>query len=270
MKPTLLLSALLLSGSALAGNDCTGNDVWVFENDTNKFGGGTFGNCGAYPADESLRVVTYTSWADGEMGQRHLIWRVLLTKADKPDVVASATLNLWEGPNMVLREEVEEPLFFVDKANYPLNASTNAFAVRADLGPDSYCRDVSRDQFVTLFVRDGRQLKPVLKHLPLKQSLVVEGSPCSRYDYSKTARGEGRLTLLDTVTNGYRDLKFTTTAVYESYDELSQQQVDETDPGQWEASFKPETRQFDTTLKFDGHRYPVEWQQLPSKAWWQQ
>ncbi|BDY05200.1 hypothetical protein [Ferrimonas sp. YFM] len=269
MKRALILSALMLSTSAFA--ECTDNDWWVWEEDTNKFGGGMFGNCGAYPADDSLRVITYRTWGlDSGIGRENQLWRVVLAKADKPEVVASVTLNLWEDNNIQLEEELEGEVFYVDKADYPLNDTTNAFAVRIDLGRDAYCRDVGRDQFVTLFVREGNKLKPVLKHLPLKQDLVVDGSPCSRYDYSRTARGEGRLTLLESKTNGYRDLKLTTTALYETYDELAQQEVDENDTGQWEESFKPETRQFETTLKFNGHRYPVIWEELPSKEWWQQ
>jgi len=272
MKRALILLVLMFSANANAF-ECTANDNWVFDYDMNQFGGGSYLNCGAYPADDSLRVLTYRT--EGRdfgfgVGRSHRLWRVLLAKADKPRVVASATLHLWEDNNIDSTMEVDGDVFYVDKANYPLNATTNAFAIRMDLGRDSYCRDVVRDQFVTLFVREGNKLKPVLKHLPLKQDLVVDGTPCSRYDYSRTARGEGRLTLLESKTNGYRDIKLTTTALYETYDELAQQEVDENDPGQWEESFKPETRQFETTLKFNGHRYPVIWEELPSKEWWQQ
>ncbi|TKB56609.1 PA3715 family protein [Ferrimonas aestuarii] len=269
MKPAILVAALLFSGSVFA--ECTEMDTWVWEEDSNQFGGGSLHTCGAYPADESLRVISYHTWAENYgTGKQTLLWRVLLAKADRPQVVASTNLRLWGGALIDLDEEQIQDRFFIDKANYPLNDTTNAFAIRADLGMNDYCQTLVRDQFVTLFVRQGDALKPVMKYLPLKQELVTEGSPCSREGYSKTLKGEGRLELLDTKTNGYRDLRLSTTAVLESYDEMAQESVDESAPGQWEESFKRETLQFDTVLKFDGHRYPVQWEALPAKTWWQQ
>lgn len=269
MKARILIAALLFSGSAFA--ECTSNDVWVWEKDTNQFGGGSLHTCGAYPADKSLRVISYHTWAENYgTGKQTLLWRVLLAKADQPQVVASTNLRLWGGVMIDLDDEQASDRFFIEQANYPLNETTNAFAIRADLGQSDYCQTLVRDQFVTLFVREGNALKALIKYLPLKQALVSDGSPCSRDGYGKMLKGEGHLQLLDSKTNGYRDLRLSTTAVRESYDDIVPESLDDNASEPSEGAFKRETLQFNTTLKFDGQRYPVQWEVLPAKEWWQQ
>ncbi len=269
MKKFFLMSALLFCGSAFADSTCSDNAYRALERDSNQFRNSRFWTCDSYPADDSLEVMLYHTWVDGKDGERHLMLRVLLVKTETPEVVASGNLHIWEGPNIRVREGDYDPeAFTIDNTNYPLNESTNAFAIRADIAGDDYCSDIVRDQFVTLFVREGKTLKPVLKHLPLQQRYVVEGTACDRYGDKKTLHGQGQLSLADTETNGYRDLILSTETVTDVYDQSSMEDLSEGEMLEEESS-GIETKVYKTTLKFDGHRYPVKWEELPAKEWWQ-
>ena len=80
-----------------------------------------------------------------------------------------------------------------------------------DIGYSPRCAEGGESAYLTLFVEDGRQLKPVLKDLPTCAWRIAEGSSGygdANADYTRETVAV-TLEVLPTVTEGWHDLEVT-------------------------------------------------------------
>lgn len=97
----------------------------------------------------------------------------------------------------------------LDTARYNLAPGVRALGVRMNIGYGPRCAEGGESNYLSLFVEEGKQLKPVLKDLPMSMWTITEGSNgCGYSDTAYTMDSVAlTLTLSATVTNGWRDLE---------------------------------------------------------------
>jgi len=142
---------------------------------------------------------------------------------------------------------------WLDTAAYDIAPGVRAFGLDITGGQPRACAGAGSGARRTLFVSQGRFIRPVLQDLPVSEwALIQRGrSACtdgSAPELTITENFAVTLGLAPTSTRGYRDLVVTGTA---SRDDG---RVDERPP-------------FRAELKWDGHAYPLAPQQQAWSAW---
>ncbi len=142
---------------------------------------------------------------------------------------------------------------WLDTAAYDLQPGVRAFGLDVTSGLARGCAGVGSGARRTLFVSQGRFIRPVLQDLPMSEwALIQRGkSQCtdsSAPDQTITENFSATLGLAPTSTRGYRDLVVTGTA--------------SRDDGHLE-----ERPPFHAVLKWDGRVYSIEEQQRAWTSW---
>jgi len=142
---------------------------------------------------------------------------------------------------------------WLDTAAYPLAPGVRAFGLDVTTGLPHGCAGVGSGARRTLFVSQGRFIRPVLQDLPMSEwALIQRGqSQCtdsSAPELTITENFTATLGLAPTSTRGYRDLVVTGTAARDDG------RVDERPP-------------FRAVLKWDGRIYAIEEQQRAWTTW---
>jgi hypothetical protein len=142
---------------------------------------------------------------------------------------------------------------WLDTAAYDLAPGVRAFGLDITTGLPRGCAGVGSGARRSLFVSQGRFIRPVLQDLPMSEwALIQRGrSPCtdsSAPDLTITENFSAALALAPTSTRGYRDLAITGVATRDDG------RVDERPP-------------FHALLKWDGRVYSIEAQQQAWTAW---
>jgi hypothetical protein len=142
---------------------------------------------------------------------------------------------------------------WLDTAAYDLAPGVRAFGLDVTSGAARGCAGVGSGARRSLFVSQGRFVRPVLQDLPMSEwALIQRGkSACtdsSAPDLTITENFAAKLALAPTSTRGYRDLAVTGVA---SRDDGH---PDERPP-------------FGTVLKWDGRIYSIDAQQQAWTAW---
>ncbi|NIK00997.1 hypothetical protein [Xanthomonas cannabis] len=132
--------------------------------------------CKLWPYDATIRLAAIAFAADAAApGERELQLRVALLDAASGKVLAGYTQALGEDAAF----ELDADSLRLDTARYDVAPGTRAIGVvvhSVARGPS--CPDFSSEDALTLLVRDGRTLRPVLQRdLSLWQR--VKGEPCS-------------------------------------------------------------------------------------------
>jgi hypothetical protein len=96
----------------------------------------------------------------------------------------------------------------IDTARYNLAPGVRAFGVRMNIGYSPRCAEGGQDGYLTLFVEDGKQLRPVLSAFPMSRWQAREGSNvCGNSEEGVDIdRTELSLALSGSSTGGWRDL----------------------------------------------------------------
>ena len=116
------------------------------------------------------------------------------------------------------REDIEEDASIrigesnlkIDTGRYNLAPGVRALGVRMNFGHGPRCAEGGESDYLTLFVEDGRQLKPVLRNLPMRRWRVTNGrTTCSQGggDVNYTIDSVTlTLEMAATVTAGWHDI----------------------------------------------------------------
>jgi hypothetical protein len=105
----------------------------------------------------------------------------------------------------------------IDTARYNLAPGVRAFGVRMKIGYSPRCAEGAQDNYLTLFVEDGKQLRPVLSALPMSHWQAREGSNvCGDSEEGfEIDRTELSLALSSSSTGGWRDIDVVARALNE-------------------------------------------------------
>ncbi len=144
---------------------------------------------------------------------------------------------------------------WLDTAPYILAEGERAFGVRLDIGYGPSCADGFRSRFLHLFRQHNGTFQRVMNGAPMLHTYIRKGVPClpEKIDLEQ---GISYIQVLPGMSNGLHDLRVVTKAKTETIEQDGTSQTS----GQ---------RTLSTTLRFNGHEYPVgESDNLPSKEWW--
>lgn len=96
----------------------------------------------------------------------------------------------------------------LDTASYNLAPGVRALGVRMAIGQAPSAVDGGESDYLTLFVEEGKQLRPILKNQPMSSWSYIEGS-ASGHDETRRSieRVERSLSVSAATTNGWRDLE---------------------------------------------------------------
>ncbi|MFL9597805.1 hypothetical protein ACTG2C_21900 [Aeromonas veronii] len=257
-KVSAAISTLLLQGisfGAWAGGEqvCTSEQLAAIKASLPSGTELTASACKTLPNQPE---VTLTSYIFPDRADRHdemslptSVWRVELISQGK------------------VQQRFEEPIeedasirigsssIWLDTAPYLLAKGERAFGVRLDIGDGPSCADGFRSRFLHLFRQHNGTIQRVMNGAPMLHTYIRKGVPCSP-EKIDLERGISYIQVLPGISNGLHDLRVVTKAKTETIEQDGSSQTSS-------------QRTLSTTLRFNGHEYPVgEWNNLPSKEWW--
>lgn len=106
---------------------------------------------------------------------------------------------------------IDEHSLNIDTARYNLAPGVRAFGVRMNIGYSPRCAEGRESNYLTLFIEEGKRLKPIIKNFPMSSWSITEGSNnCGDGNASYTMDNvELTLAVSSTSTQGWRDLEVT-------------------------------------------------------------
>jgi len=181
--------------------------------------------------------------------QDDLLLVIAIVDSTTGQIGASFKGNLDSDPNV----RIVSGSLWLDTAAYDLAPGVRAFGLDVTSGLPRGCAGVGSGARRSLFVSQGRFIRPVLQDLPMSEwALIQRGkSACtdgSAPDLTITENFTATLSLASTSTRGYRDLVVTGAAARDDG------HLDE----------RPVLR---SVLKWDGHVYSIDEQQRAWTAW---
>lgn len=196
--------------------------------------------CKPWPHDRNLLLAAYAFGTDVEDSK---VLVVATVDAVTGRVASSYTTLVGEDAAVHFGENS----LAIDAAPYQLAANVRAFGVRFNSDArGASCPDGAWSDELTLFVADGKSLRPVLRGLPMSRLEARKGMLCSAspdviYDEAKLAVG-----IAGAATRGYADLQVSARIVRH----------------QGDGQGAPKTERY--TLHYDGKEYRAA-KGLP---WW--
>ncbi len=209
---TIVTSSLLIlsmSVYAASGSGCQESDLSLIheyqdDNDSEFRGNIESIQCKTHPQHEDIVFASYIRSEHKTERHQNYLWRVLLLDRRTKRALASYKNVIVEGGDT----RIDENSIMLDTARYYLNDEVRALGVRLHTGDKPRCAGFLENDFLTLFVQKGEKLVPVLKNMPTYSWRLVEGDHCNGYEgviQEKTVHTI--LHLLNTETNGYRDIR---------------------------------------------------------------
>ncbi|SBV51589.1 hypothetical protein XBLMG947_2378 [Xanthomonas bromi] len=196
--------------------------------------------CKPWPYDPSIRLaaIAFADDATTEAGQRTLQLRVAMRDAGRGEVASSYAQDMGEDAAF---ERAADSLR-LDTARYDVAQGVRAVGVVVhNVARGASCPDVDSNDALTLLVREGRRLRPVLQR-DLTVWRQVKGELCN-WGATGVVTERGTLTLsMDTATHaGYADIALTadlvTSTTVKDADDIER------------------TRRQRQVLRYDGMRY---------------
>lgn len=129
---------------------------------------------------------------------------------------------------------VQEYGLHIDTARYNLAPGVRALGVRMNIGYSPRCAEGGESNYLTLFVEEGRQFRPILKNFAMSSWSITDGSNNCGYGDAKYTMDnlEYTLAVSDTSTDGWRDLELTAHHTIERTEEKPDDSTSQaTDPG---------------------------------------
>jgi hypothetical protein len=167
------------------------------------------GVCKVWPKDSSKTIAIFAYDAGVEYEKRLI---VVLVDTRKWRIVASYKGVIQEDAAMTVGDDS----FRIDTARYDIAPGVRAFGLDITNSYSQGCGDGGSGPVRTLFVQDGKEIKPILEDFYISSwSYIQEGqSRCTGTDAPEESLYENRgysLSVDTTSTNGYRDLLVTET-----------------------------------------------------------
>ena len=167
------------------------------------------GVCKVWPKDNSITIGIF-AYDDGVEYEKRLI--VALVDTIKIRIVAIYKGAIQEDAAMI----VGENSFRIDTARYDIAPSVRAFGLDVTTSYSQGCGDGGLGPVRTLFVQDGKEIKPILEDFYISSwSYIQEGqSRCTGANAPEESLYENRgysLSVDTASTNGYKDLLVTET-----------------------------------------------------------
>jgi len=113
----------------------------------------------------------------------------------------------------------------IDTARYNLAPGVRALGVRMNIGYSPRCAEGGESNYLSLFVEDGAQLKPILKNFAMRSWRITDGSNGCGYSENPSYTQEEvnyTLSISDSVTEGWHDLALTSNRTISVYDGTAQ------------------------------------------------
>ncbi len=167
------------------------------------------GVCKVWPKDNSKTIAIFAYDAGVEYEKRLI---VVLVDTIKGKIVATYKGAIQEDAAMT----VGDNSLRIDTARYDIAPGVRAFGLDVTNSYSQGCGDGGSGPVRTLFVQDGKKIKPILEDFYISSwSYIQEGrSRCTGADAPEESLYENRgysLSIDTTSTNGYRDLLVTET-----------------------------------------------------------
>ncbi|MEA5124249.1 hypothetical protein [Xanthomonas floridensis] len=196
--------------------------------------------CKAWPYDPSIRLaaIAFSGDATTEPGERDLELRVAMLDAGTNEVVALYAQQMGEDAGF----ELAADSLRLDTARYDLAQRVRAVGVVVhSVARGASCPDFDSNDALTLLVREGRRLRPVLQR-DLSVWRRVKGEPCN-WGATAVVTERGTLTLAMDASDhaGYADIALTANLVTST----TVKGVDDTE----------RTHRQRQVLRYDGMRY---------------
>jgi hypothetical protein len=128
------------------------------------------------------------------------------------DIKKNKVINLYRD---IIEEDATTRVFgaglTIDTARYNLAPGQRAFGVRMGIGYSPRCAEGGENDYLTLFVEEKTQLKPVLKNFAMNSWQITEGSNGCGYGTEDFTTDNVNLVLgvAKSSTNGWHDLEVT-------------------------------------------------------------
>ncbi|WP_299803204.1 hypothetical protein [uncultured Shewanella sp.] len=213
--------------------------------------------CRVLPHNKEQALLSYFQYYQSNKdGYASYLWRVILVNRYSNQIEARYTGVIQE--NSAIKSHPDSNS--IDSREYALSDNTPALGLILDLAngdsspQEQEYRAFKTNRFLTLFVQEGDKLRPVLKHLPLDYEIEGSDTAGSNGEVYLHYGVQGKVEVLPTNSHGYHDLKLVTQGQQYSTD------------GEYDQT---EEISFSTELKYDGKRYPVITERLPSPEFWQ-
>lgn len=178
------------------------------DNSRTEINNGVIANiCKRWPSEKSLMIVAFAYASEVEY-QKHLVVSLVNTAKNKVAAVyegligEDATLTIGQGS---LR---------LDTARYNLAPDIIVFGLDFSTIYSQGCVEGGIGPYRTLFIREGKKIRPVLDGLTLSTWTFLKGGPsCASGEREVVIETTGyAITVLNTVSNGFRDLRITATS----------------------------------------------------------
>ena len=193
------------------------------------------GMCKALPG-EPTKLLAAFAYDDGTEYEKQL----LLAIVDRPTtrVIASYQGVIAEdGDTTVQRDSLK-----LDTARYPLSRSTRAFGLRLSTFLDRCGFEAGRGDELTLFVVEGRRIRPVLTE-PMSRWRYGQGRRCAG-ETVNTSTVDIQISVAPTHTHGFADLQLT-------------------------AKRSDGKKPLRATLRYDGRQYALKRWHQTFETWWE-
>lgn len=250
---TLLLQGISFGAWAEGEQICSSNQLAAIKTSLPSNTELTASACKTLPNQPEVTLISYIFPNNGEqnddMSLPISLWRVELFSQEQVryrfEEVIEEDASIRIGSSSI----------WLDTAPYLLAKGERAFGVRLDIGYGPSCADGYRSRFLHLFRKHNGTLQHIMNGAPMLHTYIRKGTPCSPGAID-LERGVSYIQVLPGMSNGLHDLRIVTKAKTETVQQDGSTQTSS-------------QRTLSTTLRFDGHEYPLgEWDTLPSKEWW--
>ncbi|MDO6705820.1 hypothetical protein [Photobacterium sp. 1_MG-2023] len=194
--------------------------------------------CKTHPQHEDIVFASYIRSQHKTERHQNYLWRVLLLDSPSGKVISSYKDVIVEGGDT----EIKSTSIQLDTARYYLDDNTRALGIRLNVGTAPRCANFLVDDYLTLFVQDGDNLKPVLKNMPTYFWYLAEGDHCNDYQgVIKERTVKTVLHLLNSDSNGFRDIRLSNKIEEMTHYKYNDEQV--------------ETKRVNKVIKYNGVQY---------------
>lgn len=170
--------------------------------DPEKVGGVIASACKKSPTDQSLMIVSF-AYDVGVEYEKKLVVAIIDTNKNKVEAVYQGVI----GEDAVLT--IGPGSLTLDTARYNLASGVRAFGLDFSTVYSQGCVDGGLGPTRTLFVREGKTIRPVLEGLYLSTWTFIKGGPsCANGDREIVVETTSyTISVLNSATNGFKDLR---------------------------------------------------------------
>lgn len=190
------------------------------------------GACKIWPKDNSKTIAIFAYDAGVEY-EKQLI--VVLVDALKGSVVATYKGAIQEDATMTVGVDS----FRIDTARYDLAPGVRAFGLDVTTSYSQGCVEGGLGPVRTLFIQDGKEIRPVIENFYISSWRYVQGGPsCAEGENVVIEDITYSIGIGNVATNGYANLKITAISSYSD-------------------AAKTKRNSYEYEVHYDGNKYPT-------------